>query len=196
MTRVEFLLGIPVILTVLYPVVMRVLAEAIQPTRLAMADMERALLSSETLSLGHKKAVRVSMDSAMDAWTLPGFAIAIPRIAFGRHLRREMLDVGLPADSDGRLFIRFMGLTLASACVANPFFAFIVACEALVLMPVEAYARSLSSTKVLPTGLPFASESQKLDRLRVEADRSPRLWTLRALSNLAISIRLVDYSHG
>jgi hypothetical protein len=139
MTRDELWIGVPLAIIVAYPAVMRLLAEAVHPARLRLADLERQLLESGKLSARQARAVQSHMDAAFDPWRLARFAVRLPKFVFLQLLGRGPEPLPLPDGDVGPLFDRFMALSFVSAMAANPPFAVIVVVEALVLVPIEAF---------------------------------------------------------
>jgi hypothetical protein len=117
---------------------MRLLADAVQPVRLQMAELEQQLLTSGRLDARRAAVVRKAMDSAFSSWEMALFAAAIPKIVLRRLLKADLPMPELPSGEDGVLYQRFIFLCLLSAAAANPIFTIVVFFESLVFAPLEA----------------------------------------------------------
>jgi hypothetical protein len=110
-----------------YLIVLRRLADIVQPYRLQLAELGEKILA-EAPSDARRDQARFYLDNAFSGWVAPGVAMALPVVAvlapfFSGRFRQD--DV--PTRDDRTLMLLFS----LSVVAANPLFGMIMAVEAL-----------------------------------------------------------------
>lgn len=123
---------------VLYPVVMRILVDRVQPTRLRMADLGKQLLASTHLPDRLKDVVDGMLDEAFD-WRFMLFAsFLFPYFVIGRMFRL-IAPPKIPKINDletRKQFHEFLNCHTRATAAANPLFAIILGIEVALLVVV------------------------------------------------------------
>lgn len=146
-TEAEIIVTGVVVAAVIYPVVMRVLAQALQPMRLNMADMGNDLLGSPKLTEPQKKQITSMLDDAFE-WRFMLVAVLffpalVVRKALGR-LPQTPLDRVSDKETE-KLLDRFMIRLIVSLAAANPICFVILGFEFVVIVFPAALARKLAN---------------------------------------------------
>ena len=115
-----------------YTLLVKRLAEWVQPTRLRMADLGRDMLQTN-LPDGEHRAIQGMLDDAFSARPAVVMALLLPFI-LGYYITRRVLR--LPVVSGPPLtreWSKLMDMFVISALAANPFFALIIFIEVLTI---------------------------------------------------------------
>jgi len=134
MTAVQ-VMGAGVAIAILYPIAMRLIAEAIQPMRLRMADLGVEVLQTGGLNEVQKKLIKSMLDDAFD-WRFMIFAalcvpIVVIRRGLGFRLNTPFDEMDRADTVESIKSIQLMHL--ASVAAANPLFAAVVSGEFAIL---------------------------------------------------------------
>ena len=126
-----------------YLVLVRRLADLVQPYRLRLAELGEEMLGSGDLTPGRERQIRFYLDNAFNGWIMTVAALAVPFVAiFGLTASLAGRRPPRVIEQDDRTSLLFA----LSVFAANPLFGTIVAIEIFIfgiLLPVVAGHRAL-----------------------------------------------------
>ncbi|QEX24805.1 hypothetical protein FRZ61_47470 [Hypericibacter adhaerens] len=135
-TDIAIVLGAIAIAAFAYPLIMRAIARAVQPSRLEMAALGDELLGSPYVSDDDKNTIEAMLGDAFNWRNMVLLALLLPLRAPAFILNRSKAERHWPKISDDATrakFERFMGLGIRSDSAANPIFALICGVEVALL---------------------------------------------------------------
>lgn len=120
-----------------YPIVLRVIADRVEPTRQRLDMLGKELLSSPNVSERYKVIVDGMLDDAYDWRLMASVVLRLPIFLFGRLLGfiKPLPLPQLPSDEDARKkLLDFISCHMRSVAAANPICSLIFALEVAVLV--------------------------------------------------------------
>lgn len=166
MAATILLVGIAV--AVVYPLLMRVILDRVQPLRLKLAELGNQLLESSTLPEAHKRVVVGMLDDAFEWRFMFSALYSFPVFAWTRLRGRRLSDpfAQIRNTDDKDKMLEMTGRFAASVVAANPLVAFVVALEFAVI------ALLLSITRKIDHGLEGIKSAGLRGVARVEEARA------------------------